>query len=231
MLMVRSLLVLILTCTAIQAQDAPVHRDPRRDYTLELLPGWRQLTPDEGRALRQKLPPDLATRIVLTQLDRFGAIDSWLNDQFDGRCLTIAREDSEPEMTAATLEEVRTLVAERNEGSPFQIEIVDLDLSELGETKIPVIASTIRLTKDGKPFARALEFLIPTGGRTLRLSYRTAPVDFASAEAAFRRSAASLVLRRPAEGAKDLADKLEMPLIIGGVVGLILLVLYKTRRS
>lgn len=229
--MVRCLLPLILICAAIPAQDAPVHRDSRRDYTLELLPGWRQLTPDEGRALRPKLPADLATRIVLTQLDRFGAIDAWQKDQFDGRCLTIAREDSEPEMTAATLDEVRSIVAARNQDSPFQIEIVELKLAELGETKIPVIASTIRLTQNGKPFAEALEFLIPTGGRTLRLSYRASPADFAAAEPLFRRSAASLVLRRPAQGPKDLADKLEMPLIIGGVVGLILLVLYKTRRS
>ena len=107
-----------------------------------------------------------------------------------------------------------------------------MKIGAVGEHDHPTIESSLLVrAKDGEAIARVLEFLIPTGGKSLRFSYRASPEDFAAAEPVFRRSAATLQIGAPPEGRKELSDKLKMPLIIGGVVGLIFLVLYKLRKG
>ena len=154
-----------------------------------------------------------------------------LANGFDGRCLTVTREDGEPALTEVTLQQVREVARQRTSSTGARNEIEHLKIGSVGKRNHPVIESSFVVrTKAGVAIARVLEFLVPTGGKTLRFSYRASPRDFAEAEPVFRRSAATLQIAAPAEGRKELSDKLKMPLIIGGVVGLIFLVLYKLRK-
>ena len=206
--------------------------DPLQAYSFVLPAGWRQITPDEHRLLRDKLPRDVATRLIPTRIDRFGDVDQWLKEGFDGRCLTIHREDGEPAMTAETLKEVRETAQSKSASTAFRYVIEDLEIGTVGEHAHPAIVSRLKVAhSEAGELARVLEFVIPTGGKTVRFSYRAGPKDFDAALPIFRKSAETLEIASPPRGRKELSDKLEMPLIIGGVVGLVFLVLYKMRRG
>lgn len=220
--------VLLLSCATPQGDRV---QDTMLAYSVELPPAWRQMTPVEARDLRSKMPRDVGTLLVLSRIDRFGAVDDWIARGFDGRCLTVTREDGEPALTNDTLQQVREVAKERSATTEFGYEIQNLELSTVGGRHHPAIESTILVrTKDGEAIAKLLEFIVPTGGKTLRFSFRASPQDFPAAETVFRATAGSLQIARPPEGRKELSDKLRMPLIIGGVVGLIFLVLYKMRK-
>src|SRR5690606_37461579 len=60
--------------------------------------GWRTLTPDEGRTLSSRPGSRVPSELREPQPPRFlvfGAIDAWLNGDYDGRALTVLELDGE----------------------------------------------------------------------------------------------------------------------------------------
>lgn len=221
----------IVTAAVLTGQGSKFE-DPQRRFTLTLPPDWRQMTPDEALKLRSTMPADVATLLVPGRLDRFGAVDRWLKQDFDGQCLTIQSEDGEPAMDDETLEEVRATARAKSAGAKFRYVVESLEFVTLGPSEHRGIEldMSIRDSTD-KVVYRVLEYVVPSAGATFRFSYRAAPDGFAAAMSQFRQSASTIDLARPAQGRKELSDKLRMPLIIGAVVGLVLLVLYKMNRG
>jgi hypothetical protein len=79
---------------------------------------------------------------------------------------------------------------------------------------------------------KCLDVYAPTGGREVTLSFCAWAEDFARLEPEFDRWLSTLTFSRPPKGKQELSDRLWTPLLTGGVVGIILLVLYKhTRRA
>ncbi|MCA8956654.1 MAG: hypothetical protein KDC87_11320 [Planctomycetes bacterium] len=220
-----ALLVLLVVTGAEPLRAQHMHLVPNL-YKFELPAGWRQMTPDEARALRDRMPAELDTLLVVGRIDRFGAIDRWMTGDFDGRCLTVTVEDGEPEMGESTLAEVRARAA-KSPGAAIE----RLELTEVGPDRRPAIACTATFADaKGVVTARTSEFVVPSGGHTIRFSFHARAADWASAEPGFRRCIATLQTAAKAEGRKELSDQLQKSLIIGALVGLVLLVLYKTRR-
>lgn len=234
----RLLMAIALLLAPSQAQDDPAsdsragsYIDPTGSFSLSLPSGWRQMTPDEAIALRPQMPADIADRVVPGRIDRFGEIGRWLDEGFSGRCLTLTLDQGEPEMSEDTLQTIRDFVALGN-ASDLRLNIESLRFSSVGEGDYQAIERVLQI-QDGRgtEVARALQFLVPTGGNSLWLSFRTTREDFAAAEATFRQCAGTLKLANPPEGRKELSDKLRTPIIIGALVGLGLLILYKLTRS
>lgn len=207
------------------------YHDRGMAFSIEFPKRWRQLTPNEALQLRPGMPADLAHLVNPGVNDRFGAVDSWLKEGFDGICLTIEREEGEPDLVEDTLKQFEAALQDHNAKGGIQYETESLAIVPIGEAEIPMVQWCVS-AKDAqaRPLAGELRFLVPTGGMTLKFTFRSAPEAFDAAQPGFHRMIARLVLNRPAEGRKELSDKLKMPLIIGGVVGLILLMLYALNR-
>ena len=111
--------------------------------------------------------------VIPGRIDRFADVGRWLKNDFDGRCLTIRREnDGEPNMTAETLQLIRDLAKKRSATGELQIVIAEPShpkFTEIGPAKHPAIECKLDIRdRVGKPIARALEFVVPTGGTTIR---------------------------------------------------------------
>ena len=205
----------------------------RGRYDFVAPSGWRQLTPMEARTLQPKLPADMRKSLpVPGEFDRFGRIDDWLRGEFDGRCLTTFVKSGEPSLTAETLAEVRTQIADRSTRSGFDYTLVSAKQTTVGVASHPAFEVVVGIAASGggKPM-RALEIYAPTGGRTVFLEFRAFESDFPAALPEFRKVIATLVFAREPRGPANLSDRLQNAAIVGAIVGLVLLVLYKwTRR-
>lgn len=208
--------VCLLLATSICAQDR---------YRLTLPEGWRQLTPGEARTLRPKLPRDLREMVLPGVLDRFGQVDKWLAGSFDGRCLTVGLKAGEPPLDAEALATIRSWVEERGI-------YVSGTLATVGPNNHPVLEVVTRTQPEhGTKPMQALEIYAPTGGRLIIFMFRAYEDDFATALPLFRQALGTLIFAREAEGPPELSDRLQNAAIVGAIVGLVLLVLYKWSRN
>ena len=208
--------VCLLLATSICSQDR---------YRFTLPDGWRQLTPGESRTLRPKLPGDLREMVLPGVLDRFGQVDKWLAGSFDGRCLTVGLKEGEPPLDAEALATIRSWVEERGT-------YVSGTLATVGPNNHPVLEVVTRTQPEHetKPM-QALEIYAPTGGRLIIFMFRAYEDDFATALPQFRQALQTLVFAREPEGPPKLSDRLQNAAIVGAIVGLVLLVLYKWSRN
>ena len=200
-------------------QDARLSR-----YRITLPEGWRQLTPDEARTLRPKLPIDMH-KLWPGALDRFGQVDKWLAGSFDGRCLTVAQQEGEPSLDAEALAIIRSWVEQRGT-------YVSGKQATVGLNNHPVLEVVTRIQPEHwtKPM-QALEIYAPTGGRLIIFEFRAYEDDFVTALPQFRQALGTLVFAREPEGPPKLSDRLQNAAIVGAIVGLVLLVLYKWSRN
>jgi len=205
------------------AQNLRQDARPSR-YGITLPEGWRQLTPDEARTLRPKLPADMH-ELRPGVLDRFGQVDKWLGGSFDGRCLTVAQMKGEPSLDAEALATIRSRVEERGT-------YVSGKVAAVGPNNHPVLEVVIRIQPEHSTKAmQALEIYAPTGGRMIILEFRAYEDDFATALPLFRKALGTLIFAREPKGPPKLSDRLQNAAIVGAIVGLILLVLYKWSRN
>ena len=200
-------------------------------YSLVLPQGWRQVSPDLAREMRPDMPADLAILLNRGKVDRFGAVDAWAATGFDGRCLTIHTEnDGEPELNAETLEQIQATFKQNSDAGPLRFD-GEPTIGSVGPAGHPAIECQLNILEgSGAQLSKSLVFLVPTGGKTLRFSFRANPGDFEAAEPLFRKIVNTISVSSPPEGKKELSDKLQTPLIIGAVVGFLLLALYKLNR-
>ncbi len=192
---------------------------PQDRYSISLPEGWRRLTPDEVRILRPKLPSDLREMVLPGTLDRFGPVDKWLSAGFDGRCLTVAEKEGEPPVDAEGLARIRSWVEAHGT-------YVSGKQATVGPNGHPVLEVVSR-----RPPDRFLEVYAPTGGRLIIFQFRAHEEDFAAALPLFRKALGTLVFAREPKGAPKLSDRLQNAAIVGAIVGVVLLVLYKWSRK
>ena len=216
--------ICLLLVAPVCPQGSPQDARPSR-YRITLPEGWRRLTPDEARTLQPKLPADLREMVVPGTLDRFGQVDKWLASSFDGRCLTIAQMEGEPSLDAEALATIRSRVEQRGL-------YVSGRQATVGLNNHPVLEVVTRMQPGHwtKPM-QALEIYAPTGGRLIIFEFRAYEDDFATALPQFRQALQTLVFAREPEGPPKLSDRLQNAAIVGAIVGLVLLVLYKWSRN
>ncbi len=203
-------------------------------YALGIPKNWRPLDPAEAIALRQgkapeiaaNLPADLVTfKPIPGRQYLLGNIDAWMKGKFDGRSLLITEEDGEPPLGEETLRRVRQEYS--GTGKLLQVE-----QTTLGDTQHPAFECQVQLKAEGTfPAIRSLEYLIPTGGKRVRLRFQSWESDYPAAETTFRAMAATAELGQPPDGPDKPSGKLIDAAIIGGIVGLLLIVLHKWTRG
>lgn len=200
-------------------------------WAMELPADWRQVSPDESRSLRDLLPGDVG-RTNPMSFYCVGPVERWKAGSYDGVHLWVVEQDGEWVLKGMDVAaELRAKWAAA--GPPLQMAytVTDVRQVELGQDRLPAVES-IRLAEpaDGSRAIRSLDLHVPTGGRTVSFSFRCWADEFDQKVATFRSMAATLSVARKPRGEVTLSDRLWTPLITGGIVGVILLVLYRRMR-
>ena len=218
-----------------RAQAEPARHTNRSGlFSLVLPPDWRQVTPDEARALRD------ATGFSRDVLDPkpaefypYGNVDRWLADKrFDGRCMSVIVSDGEPAEGDDALDAIRSFAAEFTERGEGSYEILAARWTEIGPDAHPTIEclSRRKTTGDERPI-RLLELFAPSGGRTIVLALRAFDGDFEAAEPVFRETVKTLRFAREPRGQRDLSSDIVYIAVIGAIVGLLLAVMRGRGRN
>lgn len=238
--MIRPLLltsVLVAPTTVQQPSSPPMGEqsrefyNSRRSYRIQLPSTWRRLTPDEALELRPQLPPDLLDLPIPGHFYRLGEVERWLKSGFDGVCLSVTETDGEPAMDEATLDRVREHTTQTAPGG-LRLTIKDLRIDHVGTDKHPVVRAEVEIWDESdRLLARRMDYLVPTGGESLRFSFRSPPDRFTAEARRFQSIMDGITCAKPAEGPRELSDMLQTALFVGGLVGLALVLLYKGRRT
>lgn len=202
-----------------------------RTFHVDVPKGWRQLAPNEARAIAEL--PGAPRDLRFAQPGRqyaVGPVDRWLQGDFATPWLyvtEIAEEAVVPEDFAARLREDWRALGEAT-GTTY--ELADVQRSTAGPQQHPVILALRSSTPNDAPPLRSLDAYVATGKQQVTLAFTCAPVEFPRWEPEFRRWLQTATFARPARQQQTLSDRLWTPLVTGGVVALLLLVAYKHVR-
>jgi hypothetical protein len=238
-------LLLSIACTA----GAPSAQTPARAgsvrwsdrpnlFQVELPPGWRQLAPGEVDAVTAALPalPRDLRENEPSMYYAVGPVDRWQRGDFDGAYLYVVYQDNEwqtdgkgadPQLAAQLQAQWEAKGA--REGVQYVLRSVQV--AEVGRDRHPAVTCVRTSTPaEGRP-QQSLDVYVPTGGIEVTLSFTCWASDFAAREASFRDMVGSLAFARKARGKVSLGDRLWTPLLVGGLVVVLLWVLYRSRRG
>ncbi|MCA8953893.1 MAG: hypothetical protein KDE27_30565 [Planctomycetes bacterium] len=202
-------------------------------FALEVPAGFRQLAPGEALKLGERgdTPLELCTTTPRV-FYAIGQVDRWLAHGLESPWIYVMEQDAEWHIDG----DFATLVTERwrenGELTDRRQLVSDVREAEIGPGRHPVhVAHRTVTPRDGRPI-RCIDVYAPTGGREITLSFCAWADEFETWRNEFEHAMATLTFARPARGEAKLSDRLWTPLLTGGLVGLVLLGLYKhTRRS
>lgn len=204
-------------------------------FHIELPPGWRQLAPNEARRLGEnpKAPRDL-TYVEPQRFYAVGPVDAWLAGDFGGAWLWVVEQENEWLVEDDFATRLADLWQERGtkEGRNHVLTAVQREaVGPQDRNAITAIRTSDGMAGEGP--RRSLDVYAPSGGQQISLAFSCPVDDWAAWEPQFRRWLAALTFARAARAEQTLSDRLWGPMLTGGAVGLVLLVLYKRnqRRS
>jgi len=231
-----ALLIASCLCVEMRCQQTPTRNLSLTGiFSLELPPGWRQLTPDEARRLKKdpgkEFPAALIHPGLRTNMYPYGHVDRWLAGGFDGRCLCVQLSEGEPGMDQESIDKILSF-AKESSAAGHRFDIRSSRFSKLGEQGQSVIETrAVRVFEDGARPMQELGFYVPTGGQTLILAFRSFEEDFEQVLPTFERAAATLRFSRPPRGPKRQTNDIVWAAIVGAFVGVLLLLLRRKSRA
>lgn len=218
---------------AAQATGMQRFFDPARRYHLELPASWRLLAPLEARELSAR--PGFPKQLHLVEPGYFhviGAVDRWLVGEFDGVWLyvNVASDEWVTDDTFVSELAGKWQAISASEGIEHQL--AEVRREKVGAEGYEAITALRTSTPAGDGMAtQSLDLHVPSGGRQLSFSFTCSREDFAGHEAAFRRMAATLTLAKRSRGPATWSDRLLTPVLVGSLVGVVLVVLYRRSRA
>lgn len=207
--------------------------DRGRVFRVDLPEGWRQLAPREV-AVVEAAVPDLPRDIRENEPSMYfaiGAVEEWRKGTFDGRFLYVVYQDNEWQIDGDIAAQLQELWRKKSVPDGVRYEVAQVAKAELGPDRHPAITCVRTSTpaRGGIPL-QSLDVYVPSGGMQLSLSFTCFARDFAQHEASLRAMANSLGFARRAKGEAKPADRMWTPILVGAVVGLVLVFLYRSRR-
>ena len=202
-------------------------------FQLELPDGWRQIAPNEAVALKDQ--PNAAPGLYPTQprlMYTVGPIDDWLSGDLSGAWLRVIERKDTWYIGDDFENFIREHWREESTNTDVAHQIENVRLEKVGTQQVECITAIRTSTPTPpRPATRSLDIHIGTANQQLTLSFGSASKDFDEWQPKFHDWLESLILARVAESPQTLSDRLWTPLLVGGVVGLVLLLLYKHTRA
>lgn len=231
-----ALLCAALTATA-QQSPPPAPGQERffpatRAFHLDVPAGWQQLSPGALKELQQR-HRDLPTEFARTEPGMFyvvGPLAQWLQEPFAPPFLYVVEQDQEWFTDDDFAGKIAASWRERNrDGGPTHT-VTDIQKEKLAGGHEVITAIRTTLPGNDQPPLQSLDVHAPTGGRQVSLAFTTAAANWERDLPEFRKMLATLTFARRAKGGQTLSDRLWTPLLVGGLVGLVLVVLYRWNR-
>jgi hypothetical protein len=202
-------------------------------FQLDLPADWRQLAPNEARAIGEHA--GAPARLTFAQPHRayaVGPVDRWLAGDFTGPWLYVVESEDAfhlPDDFAAVLAASWT---KEGEASGDRHTLADVRRTAVGTQGVDAIVATrLSVPAGARPATQSLDVHCPAGRGQLGLSFCAAPERFQALEPAFRAWLATLTFARPPRPAASLGDRLWGPALTSIAVCLGLWLLWKhTRR-
>lgn len=230
-----SLIALVLAAAAPAQADAPTQRFVNRNasFHVELPAGWRQIAPNEARKVGEL--PQAPPKLGLAQPNHFyavGPVDRWLAADFANAWLYVVEQDSEWFVAETWQDDLRAMWDAEGKASGCSHRLERLERAKVGSQDVDALTA-VRFTvpADGRQPTTSFDVHAPAGGRQLSLSFTCPPERFEAELPAFRQALATLTFARAAKAQASLGDRLWTPLLTGGGVALVLLLLYKHTRG
>tara|TARA_R110002072_G_scaffold243682_1_gene402700 strand:- start:12344 stop:13054 length:711 start_codon:yes stop_codon:yes gene_type:complete len=234
-MLVRLAAVTALCLAATQNPNSSLatFKNYNRTFQLQLPDGWRQIRPTEAAELSEVVaaPPDIHPcnpRALYT----VGPIEQWLAGKFDSPWLRVYEQKDQWYIEDDYEQTIRDQWQKQSERSNVSHQVVDVRLEKLGTQQVECVVVT-RVSTPPKPRAvtQSLDVHAPTANQQLILSFGCPPEQFAQWQPEFRHWLDTLTFARAPEPPATLSDRLWTPLLVGGAVGLVLLLLYKHTRA
>lgn len=226
--------LLVRPATAQQQPAATeTFRNYNRTFQIELPSGWRQVAP--GEAVRIGDDPDAPPVLRLAAPRQYygvGPVDGWLAGDFSSPWLYVFEQRDEWHVADDYAATLRELWRKHGEANGLEHQLRDIHLEKLGTQQVECIVA-IRTTTPKPPAKQrvSLDVHAPTARQQITLSFTASPEAFDRWQPEFRKWLTTLTFARIAEEPKSLMDRLWTPILVGGAVGLILIVLYRYTRS
>lgn len=198
--------------------------------------GWRQLTPDEAKLLRDHhaglVPDDLLHPFPGIEYC-LGPVAQWLAGRSDGASLSVHESNHEPLLDDGMLQDLRRELRERATAAGLQLEILELERTTRGPDRHPVAQARLRvqLVPNG-PFYRTTEIYAPSAGRLVALRFRAPEAAWAELGAQLESSLDTVTMAQPPSTTKTetKGSKILWAAVLGALVGVILVQVRKHSR-
>lgn len=243
-MLVRLVAAVALCLAAIQhpkAQD-PGAQEPgtslatfknfNRTYQIELPAGWRQIAPNEAIKLGEnEQSPPLLRLAQPTHFYAVGPIAQWLAGDFRGPLLYVIEQRNQWYIDEDFEEFIRNHWREQTTRTGVTHDVATVQRQKIGTQQVECIVATRTSMGKGNDRYQSLDIHAPTGQQQIMLSFSCAPERFAQWQPEFRRWLDTLTFARVRDEPATLADRLWTPILVGGAVGLVLLLLYRHTRA
>jgi hypothetical protein len=226
-------MALCLAATQNPNASLKTFKNYNRTFQLELPDSWRQIAPSEAVTLSDNIlaPPDVhptQPRLIYT----VGPIDKWLAGDFDGPWLRVVERKDQWYIEDNYEQTVRDRWQQQSDSSDVSHQVDEVRLEKIGTQQVEcVVVLRTSTPKQPRAISKALDIHAPTARQQLIFSFGCPEDQFAQWQPKFRRWLDTLTFARAPEPPATLSDRLWTPLLVGGAVGLILLLLYKHTRA
>lgn len=203
-----------------------------RTYQIDLPTGWRQIAPNEAIELSEN--EDSPALLRLAQPSHFyavGPVEQWLAGDFRGPWLYVVEQRDEWYIEDGFEETVRNHWREQATRTGVTHEVGSVGREKVGTQHVECIVATRSSVGMGNDRFQSFDVHAPTGQQQITLSFTCTPEKFAQWQPEFRRWLDTLTFARVPDEPATLSDRLWTPILVGGAVGLVLLLLYRHTRS
>lgn len=233
-MLVRLVAVMALGLTATQNQGTSLttFQNFNRTFQLELPEGWRQIAPNEAVQISEiENSPVLLRMAQPSHFYAVGPINKWLAGDFQGPSLYVVEQRDEWYIEEDFEETVRSHWREQGLRTGVTHDITSVERQNVGTQQVECVVAK-RTSKDKTGLgSRSLDVHAPTGQQQIILSFSCAPEQFDRWQPEFRRWLDTLTFARVPDEPATLSDRLWTPILVGGAVGLVLLLLYRHTRA
>lgn len=201
-------------------------------FAFQPPPGWRTLTPDEGRLLRARGDIAIPDEFVQPEPPRylvFGPIEQWLAGTFDGRVLTVLEIDGEPEVGPSGVAGIKAHW-QGMAAHGIRVSTERLEVGAVGKDAHPALLGKFRVDSGGRRHAR-FDAYVPSGGGTFTFALTWPEDDLSAGEATFAAVQSSIAMASTARGSVNLGSKLLWAGLLGLGIGVVLHSVRKRARG
>jgi hypothetical protein len=201
-------------------------------FHIDLPAGWRQLAPNE--ALRLAGLPGCPEDLRSAQPRMFyavGPVGRWLAGDFSGPWLYVVEQGNEWYVEDDFAGKLAARWRERGEATGVRYDLADVRAGKVGPAAHAVRFAVRTSQKGTERATRSLDVYAPAGGQQFTLSLTCWADEYDRQAPEFERWLQTLAFARASRGEQTLGERMWTPIVVGGLVALALLVLYKHTRG